>query len=177
MCQSLRDASKDNRLSSSRTTSYTAPARSSRGSGPAFPSRQGCAGRPRDWRRSAPQPSGRRRAAIRSAPRQGIRCKCTGHACARRKQPFTEPGTRLSPAERHTRSFTGCIAYSQFSILKRRAKGVFNGFCQRPIQRYLDEFVFRWNRRRHLRPAFDRLLGIGVGLAPTTYRDIVEHRA
>jgi hypothetical protein len=54
---------------------------------------------------------------------------------------------------------------------------VFHGFRQKHIQRYLDEFVFRWNRRRHLRTAFDRLLGIGVGLAPATYRDIVEHRA
>jgi hypothetical protein len=64
-----------------------------------------------------------------------------------------------------------------FSNLKRWAKGVFHGFRQKHIQRYLDEFVFRWNRRRHLRTAFDRLLGIGVGLAPATYRDIVEHRA
>lgn len=64
-----------------------------------------------------------------------------------------------------------------FSNLKRWAKGVFHGFRQKHIQRYLDEFVFRWNRRRHLRTAFDRLLGIGVSLAPATYRDIVEHRA
>jgi len=33
------------------------------------------------------------------------------------------------------------------------------------------------NRRRNLRVAFDRLLGIGVGLAAATCRDIVEHRA
>lgn len=64
-----------------------------------------------------------------------------------------------------------------FSNLKRWAKGVFHGFRSKHIQRYLDEFVFRWNRRRHLRTAFDRLLGIGVGLRPATYRDIVEHRA
>jgi len=35
----------------------------------------------------------------------------------------------------------------------------------------------RWNRRRRLRTAFDRLIGIGVGLAPASCRDIVEHRA
>ncbi len=34
-----------------------------------------------------------------------------------------------------------------FSNLKRWAKGVFHGFRQKHIQRYLDEFVFRWNRR------------------------------
>lgn len=64
-----------------------------------------------------------------------------------------------------------------FSNLKRWAKGVFHGFRRKHIQRYLDEFVFRWNRRRHLKGAFDRLLGIGVDLAPATYRDIVLHRA
>ena len=64
-----------------------------------------------------------------------------------------------------------------FSNLKRWAKGVFHGFRQKHVQRYLDEVVFRWNRRRHLRTAFDRLLEIGVNLAPATYRDIVEHRA
>jgi len=35
----------------------------------------------------------------------------------------------------------------------------------------------RWNRRRHMCGAFDRLLGIGVGLAPATYRDFVDQRA
>jgi hypothetical protein len=34
------------------------------------------------------------------------------------------------------------------------------------LQAYLDEFVFRWNRRRHHRVAFDMLLGIGVRTAP-----------
>jgi hypothetical protein len=63
------------------------------------------------------------------------------------------------------------------SILHAETQGVFHGFRQKHIQRYLDEFVFRWNRRRHLRTAFDRLLGIGIGLAPATYRDILEHRA
>jgi hypothetical protein len=48
---------------------------------------------------------------------------------------------------------------------------------KRHLQRYLDEFVFRWNRRRHMRSAFDTLLGIDVGLGPATYRDFVELRA
>jgi hypothetical protein len=46
-----------------------------------------------------------------------------------------------------------------FSNLKRWAKGVFHGLRKVHVQRYLDEFVFRWNRRRHMRMAFDRLLG------------------
>ncbi len=63
-----------------------------------------------------------------------------------------------------------------FSNFKRWAKGTFHGLRKRHAQRYLDEFVFRWNRRRHMHGAFDRLLGIGVGLAPATYRDFVEQR-
>jgi hypothetical protein len=34
----------------------------------------------------------------------------------------------------------------------------------------------RWNRRRHTRGAFDTLLGIGVGLAPATYRNFIDQR-
>jgi hypothetical protein len=64
-----------------------------------------------------------------------------------------------------------------FSNLKTWAKGVFHGLRKRHLRRYLDEFVFRWNRRRHLRSAFDTLLGIGVGLGPATYRDFVQLRA
>ena len=40
--------------------------------------------------------------------------------------------------------------------------------CAAPIRRYLDEFVFRWNRRRHTATAFDTLLGIGTRLRPAT---------
>jgi hypothetical protein len=64
-----------------------------------------------------------------------------------------------------------------FSNLKRWAKGVFHGLRKRHVQRYLDEFVFRWNRRRHTKSAFDTLLGIGIGLGPATYRDFVQQRA
>ena len=63
-----------------------------------------------------------------------------------------------------------------FSNFKRWGKGTFHGLRKRHVQRYLDEFVFRWNRRRHMRTAFDTLLGIGVSLGPATYRDFVEQR-
>jgi hypothetical protein len=56
------------------------------------------------------------------------------------------------------------------------AQGVFHGLRTAHVQRYLDEFVFRWNRRRHTRIALDRLLGIGMGVAPATYRDFVDQR-
>ena len=64
-----------------------------------------------------------------------------------------------------------------FSNLKRWALGVHHGLRRKHVQRYLDEFVFRWNRRRHRRTSLDSLLGIGLGLPPATYQDIVEGRA
>ncbi len=63
-----------------------------------------------------------------------------------------------------------------FSNLKRWAKGVFHGLRKAHVQRYLDEFVYRWNRRRHTRGAFDTLLRIGTGLGPASYRDFVDQR-
>ena len=36
-----------------------------------------------------------------------------------------------------------------FSNLKRWALGTFHGLRRAHLRRYLDEFVFRWNRRRH----------------------------
>ena len=60
-----------------------------------------------------------------------------------------------------------------FSNLKRWALGTFHGLRRAHLRRYLDEFVFRWNRRRHTATAFDTLLGIGTRLRPADYRDIV----
>ena len=64
-----------------------------------------------------------------------------------------------------------------FSNLKRWALGTFHGLRRPHLRRYLDEFVFRWNRRRHTATAFDTLLGIGTRLPPAGHRDIVEQRA
>jgi transposase-like protein len=63
-----------------------------------------------------------------------------------------------------------------FANLKRWALGVYHGLRKAHLGRYLDEFVFRWNRRRHTRAAFDTLLGIGAHLTPATYRDFVDQR-
>jgi hypothetical protein len=40
------------------------------------------------------------------------------------------------------------------------------------LNAYLNEFVFRWNRRHSYRSAFERLVGIGVAITPATYADI-----
>ncbi len=64
-----------------------------------------------------------------------------------------------------------------FSNLKRWAMGVHHGLRRKHFQRCLDEFVFRWNRRRHRRTSLDSLLGIGLGLPPATCRDLIDGHA
>jgi transposase-like protein len=59
-----------------------------------------------------------------------------------------------------------------FSNLKRFAMGVYHGFRRKYLQAYLDEFVFRWNRRRYYRVSFDHLLGIGFGTGHLSYRTL-----
>ena len=52
-----------------------------------------------------------------------------------------------------------------FSNLKRWGLGVYHGLRKTNLQHYLDEFVFRFNRRR-TRHAFHTLLGIGAPVRP-----------
>lgn len=56
-----------------------------------------------------------------------------------------------------------------FSNLKTLGLGVYHGFREKHIQAYLDEFTFRWNRRRSYRSAFTTLLGIGLRIKPMDY--------
>ena len=50
--------------------------------------------------------------------------------------------------------------------------GTHHGVSRPQLQVYLDEFVFRHNRRKQPMAAFQTLLGLGTGLAPTPYRRI-----
>jgi predicted RNA-binding Zn-ribbon protein involved in translation (DUF1610 family) len=113
-------------------------------------------------------------------------------------QPFINqvaaPGTIITtdgwkgynwiPAKQHDRKVVGTMAahvllpwiHRVFSNLKRWAMGVLHGLRRKHLQRYLDEFVFRWNRRRRMRAAFETILGIAIKKAPATYRDFVAQR-
>src|SRR3982751_3909711 len=55
-----------------------------------------------------------------------------------------------------------------FANAKRWASGVCHGLRRRHLQAYLDEFVFRFNRRRTPHAAFDRLLRLGLTPQPAT---------
>jgi transposase-like protein len=50
--------------------------------------------------------------------------------------------------------------------------GTYHGVSRAQLQVYLDEFVFRHNRRKQPMAAFQTLLGLGAGRTPTPYRRI-----
>jgi hypothetical protein len=60
-----------------------------------------------------------------------------------------------------------------FGNLKHWAWGTFHGFREKHLDAYLNEFVFRWNRRRSFRSNMDTMLGIGRRVGPATHRGIV----
>jgi len=51
-------------------------------------------------------------------------------------------------------------------------RGTHHGVGHRHLQAYLDEFTFRFNRRRIPMAAFQTLLGLGGQQAPTTYKEL-----
>ena len=64
-----------------------------------------------------------------------------------------------------------------FANLKTWALGVYHGLRRPHLQAYLDEFVFRFNRRRTPHAAFRSLLGIGTTIKPATYRMLIAPEA
>ena len=56
--------------------------------------------------------------------------------------------------------------------LQQWLTGTYHGVSKPQLQVYLDEFVFRHNRRRQPMAAFQTLLGLGTGRTPTPYRQI-----
>ena len=63
-------------------------------------------------------------------------------------------------------------AHLVISNFKTWLRGTYRGVSDHQMQVYLDEFVFRFNRRRTPMAAFQTLLGIGSRLAPTTYEGV-----
>ena len=64
-----------------------------------------------------------------------------------------------------------------FSDLKVWALSVYHGLRRRHLQSYLDEFVFRFNRRRNRNAAFPALLGLAAGHPAVTYDTLVSRAA
>ncbi len=59
-----------------------------------------------------------------------------------------------------------------FGNLKTWLVGTHHGVGHQHLQAYLDEFTFRFNRRRTPMAAFQTLLGLGAQRAPTTYNQL-----
>uniref|UniRef100_UPI0025E048A2 IS1595 family transposase n=1 Tax=uncultured Rhodoblastus sp. TaxID=543037 RepID=UPI0025E048A2 len=64
-----------------------------------------------------------------------------------------------------------------FANFKRWALGTYHGVRKAHLRRYLEEFVFRWNRRRHMKSSFDTLLDIAAHLPHARYRQFVDQIA
>jgi ISXO2-like transposase domain len=64
-----------------------------------------------------------------------------------------------------------------FANLKRWALGVYHGLRRKHVQSYLDEFVFRFNRRRTRHAAFRSLLGIAAAHPPHPYKILISPEA
>ena len=65
-------------------------------------------------------------------------------------------------------------AHRALSNLKTWLQGTHHGVSPKHLQVYLDEFVFRHNRRRTPLAGFQTLLGLGTVHEPVTYRQITR---
>jgi transposase-like protein len=82
---------------------------------------------------------------------------------------------RTQPSRTALRSGTPSVvplADRTIGNLQQWLTGTYHGVSKAQLQVYLDEFVFRHNRRRQPMDAFQTLLGLGSGRAPTPYRQI-----
>ncbi len=91
-------------------------------------------------------------------------------------------GYAALPVDNHEPHVIGSMAahvvlpwiHQVFSNLQGWARGVYHGLRAKHLQSYLDEFVFRSNRRRTRHAAFRSLFGIAVRSKPITYNMLVR---
>ncbi len=62
-----------------------------------------------------------------------------------------------------------------FALLKRWGLGTYHGFRREYLNTYLDEFVFRYNRRFYRHVSFETVLGLATHHEPASYWDIIGH--
>jgi hypothetical protein len=60
-----------------------------------------------------------------------------------------------------------------FALLKRWSLGTYHGLRRQHIDAYLNEFVFRYNRRFYRHVSFETVLGIAAHGSPVSYWDII----
>lgn len=65
-------------------------------------------------------------------------------------------------------------SHRAFSLMKRWALGTYHGLRRKHVDTYLDEFVFRYNRRFYRHVSFETILGLAARHEPASYWDIVK---
>lgn len=88
------------------------------------------------------------------------------------------------PVKSHRRHQIGPMAahlilpwvHRAFSNLKRWAMGTYHGLRPEHLQAYLDEFIFRFNRRHDRPAAFHRLLGLASAMPHASYTMLIRRR-
>jgi len=61
-----------------------------------------------------------------------------------------------------------------FSLLSRWSLGTYHGLRRKHVDTYLNEFVFRYNRRYYRHVSFETLLGLAADKEPASYWDIIK---
>ena len=64
--------------------------------------------------------------------------------------------------------------YRAFSLMRRWSLGTYHGLRRKHVDTYLNEFVFRYNRRYYRHVSFETLLGLAADKQPASYWDIVR---
>ncbi|HUB15399.1 MAG TPA: IS1595 family transposase [Acetobacteraceae bacterium] len=90
-------------------------------------------------------------------------------------------GYRKLAEHHHVRKVVGNMAahvllpwtHRALSNLKRWFLGTLHRVRKQHLGRYLDEFVFRWNRRRRTRSAFDTIVSLAVRLPHASMQEFV----
>lgn len=89
--------------------------------------------------------------------------------------PLSEMGYRHRPRTQRTPERAEKIlprVHRLFGNLKTWLRGTHHGVSHQHLQAYLDEFTYRFNRRRTPMAAFQTLLGLGTQRPPTTYNQL-----
>ena len=60
-----------------------------------------------------------------------------------------------------------------FSLVKRWGLGTYHGLRRKHIDTYLNEFVFRYNRRFYRHVSFETMVGLAAHHAPASYWDVI----
>ena len=61
-----------------------------------------------------------------------------------------------------------------FSLMKRWSLGTYHGLRRKHVDTYLNEFVFRYNRRFYRHVSFETLLGLAANKEPASYWDLIK---